>query len=308
MSLLKDILNTKPAQKVEAAVVEKPSLIKEFSSVQTALKNSDATDAGKSDVSDKAVQASDIGFNLMRNTINSSGNVTGSDVADYIERAEELNDEVDTVPFGLETDDGKIVKVYVNAEQADKFEEAMKNMLGLEDDIEEAINRLAGEFDIVDVVWPKSDEDVDGDGVVDDDADLEIDDTSNLEDEDDFGEDGYDVIAGGDTADPSTPVAEPASGKVTDKAEEDSEADADTDPEDDDATDDDTEEDEVEDDEESEDGDEESEDDPDKPKKKKKKKKKSEDSAAPAEPATAAESKIVKGSLLKEVNKTVNKS
>lgn len=133
------------------------SLLKEFSGQSTKtldLKKSDSSDAGKTDVTNK-VKADDIGFSLMRNTINSDGQVTGSDVADYLERAAELNDEVDTVPFGLETDDGDIVKVYVNAEQADKFEEAMKKLLGVEDDIEEAINKLALEFDIVDVVWPK---------------------------------------------------------------------------------------------------------------------------------------------------------
>lgn len=133
------------------------SPLKEFSGQSTKtldLKKSDSSDAGKTDVTNK-VKADDIGFSLMRNTINSDGQVTGSDVADYLERAAELNDEVDTVPFGLETDDGDIVKVYVNAEQADKFEEAMKKLLGVEDDIEEAINKLALEFDIVDVVWPK---------------------------------------------------------------------------------------------------------------------------------------------------------
>jgi hypothetical protein len=118
------------------------------------LKRSDASDAGSSDVVDKGAR-SDIAFSMMRNNINSDGEVTGSDVADYLERAAELNDEVDTVPFGIETDDGDIVKVYVNADQADKFEEEMKKLLGMEDDIEECINRLAQKFDIVDVVWPK---------------------------------------------------------------------------------------------------------------------------------------------------------
>lgn len=184
----------------------KESLIKELSVVnrptQSDLKKSDATDAGSSDVIDKARAGADVSFSLMRNTINSSGNASGSDVANYIERAEELNDEVDTVPFGLETDDGQIVKVYVNAEQADKFEEAMKNMLGLEDDIEEAINRLSTEFDIVDVVWPKSEEGEEQDP----DANLEIDDTSNLqldddpEDAADFADDNYDVVASMDDA------------------------------------------------------------------------------------------------------------
>lgn len=152
---------------------------------QASLKKSDATDAGKTDIENKAVSQNDVQFNLMRNIINTNGNVSGSDITNYIERAEELNDEVDTIPFGLETDDGQIVKVYVNVTQADKFEAAMKNMLGIEDDIEEAINRLTTEFDIVDVVWPITPED---------DEDLDIDDSSNFDNEDDDYDD-YDVIA-----------------------------------------------------------------------------------------------------------------
>lgn len=119
------------------------------------LKKSDGSDAGSTDITGK-IRPNDVSFSTMRNTINSDGEITGSAVADYLERAGELNDEVDTIPFGLETDDGDIVKVYVNVEQADAFEEKMKAMLGVEDDIEEAINKLAQEFDIVDVVWPKS--------------------------------------------------------------------------------------------------------------------------------------------------------
>lgn len=130
-------------------------LIQQLSELNAAdLKRSDGSDAGTSDVADKGAR-SDIAFSMMRNNINSDGNITGSDVADYLERAAELNDEVDTVPFGIELDDGDIVKVYVNVEQADKFEEEMKKMLGIEDDVEECINRLAQKFDIVDVVWPK---------------------------------------------------------------------------------------------------------------------------------------------------------
>jgi hypothetical protein len=140
------------------------SLLREFTGVPSGqapnLKNSDSSDAGKADVSGK-LKPNDVSFSLMRNTINSDGDVTGSNVADYLEKAHELNDEVETVPFGLETDDGDIVKVYVNAEEADKFEDAMKKLLGVEDDIEEAINKLAQDFDIIDVVWPK-DKDDDG--------------------------------------------------------------------------------------------------------------------------------------------------
>lgn len=263
MSLMKDVMTADP--KAVIPQEPKPGLIKELS-VQTALKKSDMSDAGSTDVVDKAGAASDISFNLMRNTINANGQVTGSDITDYIERAEELNDEVDTIPFGLETDDGQIVKVYVNAEQADKFEETMKNMLGLEDDIEEAINRLSTEFDIVDVVWPRQ-ENEEGEEV-DPDADLSIDDTSNLEDpedDNDFAEDEFDVIASADAKPESAPEDEEPEPEETDPDAEDEE-DPDADPDAD------------------EDDEDEDPDDPDKPKKKKKK-------AQPAEPSTAAESK-----------------
>ena len=151
------------------------------------LKTANATDAGSTDVSGK-IRPNDIGFSLMRNTINSDGEVSGSQVAKYLDRAAELNDEVDTVPFGLETDDGDIVKVYVNAEQADKFEEEMKKLLGVEDDIEEAINKLALEFDIVDVVWPK---DKSGDEA--DEGELNLNSTSNFDALDD--DDAMETIA-----------------------------------------------------------------------------------------------------------------
>jgi FAD/FMN-containing dehydrogenase len=149
------------------------------------LKKADASDAGTYDVVDKATK-DDVGFNLVRNTINSDGEITGSAVANYLERAAELNDEVDTVPFGLETDDGHIVKVYVNAEQAEKFEAEMKTMLGLEDDIEEVINQMAAKFDIVDVVWPEGTEAEGGEDDVE--LDLEFDPLTGEEDDDEMEE------------------------------------------------------------------------------------------------------------------------
>jgi hypothetical protein len=75
------------------------------------------------------------------------------DVINKLDRSVKF-DEVDTVTFGLETDDGKIVKVYVNAEQAETFEKALAVKLGEVDDIEEVLNELSKEFEIVDVEWP----------------------------------------------------------------------------------------------------------------------------------------------------------
>lgn len=206
MKLIKDIVEA------PGMLVKELSVASSAADLQSDLKTSSATDAGKRDVVDKATASGDISFSLMRNTINTGGEITGSEVAKYIDKAEELNDEVDTVPFGLETNDGKIVKVYVNHEHADAFEEEMKKLLGIEDDIEEAINRLAVKFDIVDVVWPVDDSDGEDDV---DDEDLEIDDESDLmldpEDDEDFADDNFDVVAsvGSNDDDPNTrPKAE----------------------------------------------------------------------------------------------------
>ena len=78
------------------------------------------------------------------------------DTIDKLDRSAKF-DEIDTVTFGLETDDGKIVKVYVNAEQATEFEKALSDMLGQKDDIEEILNELSKNFEIVDVEWPDAD-------------------------------------------------------------------------------------------------------------------------------------------------------
>ena len=164
------------------------SLLKEFAAygdTQANLKTSDGSDAGRNDISTKPV---DIKFNLMRNAMNSDAGVTGSDVNDYLERAHELNDEVETVGFAIEDANKKgIIKVYVNAQQAGEFEEEMSKLLGLDDDVEAAINELAQKFDIVDIVWPEAP--LDGsdnvDSVNDPDADLTIDsepDAFSLED------------------------------------------------------------------------------------------------------------------------------
>jgi len=130
------------------------SLLKEFASgdVQRNLKTSDGSDAGSNDTTSKPA---DVKFSLMRNMINNNGSVSGSDVNDYLERAHDLNDEVDTVGFAIETDTGDLIKVYVNAQQADQFEQECSKLLGLDDDSEAAINTLAQKFDIVDVVWPQ---------------------------------------------------------------------------------------------------------------------------------------------------------
>jgi hypothetical protein len=106
---------------------------------------------------DKTSNSNDISFNNARNRL-TGNNVNVLDITNYLNKAKEINDEVDTIAFGLELDDGKVVKVYVDAQQADNFEKALGDMLGKEDDIEEVINSMAQTFNIVDVVWPETNE------------------------------------------------------------------------------------------------------------------------------------------------------
>ena len=92
-----------------------------------------------------------------------------SDVLSKIDSAqqrENLND--DTVAFGLEDDEGNLVKVFVKTDQAEEFENTLASMLAgtLADngdpdgenveakEIAEIIYELKDKFDIVDVEWP----------------------------------------------------------------------------------------------------------------------------------------------------------
>jgi len=91
-----------------------------------------------------------------------------ADVISKLKDAEkQVDNEDDTVPFGMEDEEGNVVKVYVRAEQADEFESALASMLaGEEDDeddddkansaeIAEVLFKLKDNFDIVDVEWPQ---------------------------------------------------------------------------------------------------------------------------------------------------------
>jgi hypothetical protein len=138
------------------------------------------------DVDDSASAQSDVEFKQLRNNVNVGDNVSQMDVDRYLDKAHELNDEVDSVTFGLETDDGNIVKVWVNAQEADAFEASLAELLGQEDDVEEVINILADKFDIVDVEWPQEME-----PGAEEVGDAEFDDSSNDMDADDLGMDDF---------------------------------------------------------------------------------------------------------------------
>lgn len=81
-------------------------------------------------------------------------NVTPDKVVNQLDQTTKLDD-VETEAYGLETDDGQIVKVYINKADTDKFDEIMQRVLGETDSIEDAINLIAKEIDVVDVVWPE---------------------------------------------------------------------------------------------------------------------------------------------------------
>ena len=71
----------------------------------------------------------------------------------------------DTTAFGMEDDQGNLVKVYVKTDSADDFEQALASMLAGEDEnddeensaleIAEVLFKLKDKFEIVDVVWPE---------------------------------------------------------------------------------------------------------------------------------------------------------
>ena len=84
----------------------------------------------------------------------SNKELTHRDAVGIIQQAEDDAETEETVAFGLELDDGGIVKVYIKPDQADDFEKTMSDYLGQEDDVEKAINDLAEKFDIVSVEWP----------------------------------------------------------------------------------------------------------------------------------------------------------
>jgi len=88
-----------------------------------------------------------------------------SDVVSRIDAASKKADQNDdTTAFGLEDEDGNMVKVYVRNDQSEEFEKELSAMLAgeLEDDkegnnaleIAEVLFKLKDKFDIVDVEWP----------------------------------------------------------------------------------------------------------------------------------------------------------
>lgn len=85
----------------------------------------------------------------------------------------------DTTTFGLEDDDGKVIRVRVKTDQASEFEKALQAFMSdAEEDeelpeIAELLFKLKDQFDIVDVEWPEVEEDEEVDQSLEGDAGAE---------------------------------------------------------------------------------------------------------------------------------------
>ena len=100
-----------------------------------------------------------LGVDLDRNEFDASDVISKIDAA-----GKKADQDDDTTPFGLEDEDGNMVKVYVKNDQAEEFEKQLAVMLAGEDEddddenssleIAEVLFKLKDKFDIVDVEWP----------------------------------------------------------------------------------------------------------------------------------------------------------
>ena len=114
----------------------------------------------------------------------------------------------DTTTFGLEDDDGKVVRVRVKSDQAQEFEKALQAFMSdAEEDeelpeIAELLFKLKDQFDIVDVEWPEIEEDEEVDQSLDGGEPAASDEAGLGDAELDGGEGGVDDL-GAATAEPN---------------------------------------------------------------------------------------------------------
>lgn len=100
-----------------------------------------------------------LGVDLGKNQFDASDVVSKMDAAEKKMKANK-----DTTTFGMEDEEGNLVKVYVKTEQAEEFEQTLAALLaGADEDdndrnssveIAEVLYQLKDKFEIVDVEWP----------------------------------------------------------------------------------------------------------------------------------------------------------
>lgn len=124
------------------------------------LKIKEAFDALSEDLDPSAVDGSTSG----------SSKESAIDTSDTIARLKslenrELKDKRDVVVFGLEDDNGGIVRVSIKPEQAEEFEQALQQFINSKEsedevpEIAELLFNMRDHFDIIDVSWPEVQED-----------------------------------------------------------------------------------------------------------------------------------------------------
>lgn len=134
--------------------------------VITRTATSDGSIAGMNDVTTKA--GTDVSFKNNQIDVNSQNGVDAAEVQDYLEKAKDINDEVDCVGFAVELDDSRLVKLYVNEKDAQAFEEELSTNLGVDKEFDELLIDLSKKYDVVDVIWPDQQDGVMGQPVAPD--------------------------------------------------------------------------------------------------------------------------------------------
>ncbi len=115
----------------------------------------------------RLVQLTD-GYVILENigAHSNSTNFSSTDVISKLDAQEKKsNAGDDTTAFGMEDENGNLIKVYVRTDSAGDFEKALAAMLAGEDSDEDNINstkeiaevlfKLKDKFEIIDVVWPE---------------------------------------------------------------------------------------------------------------------------------------------------------
>ena len=180
MSLLKTINATLPVTEDTGAVTtgsiagargmlfgnpDAPSVIRRYTADMTADYNKKPSKKRKTKKTTVAAKPVSIA-SLMRVSENSDSPLDQTEIMSKLKSLEsrERVDPRDTEVFGIEDDDGGIVRVTVKSDQADEFDHALRSVLADAEDkdvieIPEILYKLKDHFDIVDVVWPRVQED-----------------------------------------------------------------------------------------------------------------------------------------------------
>lgn len=112
-------------------------------------------------------------------SINPDVSLSASDIRASLRAAEDSeNNYYNTVTYGIETETGDIVKIYIDAEDEnslDDFEKDLAAILGEEDNIEEILNILDDKYNIVDVDWPESESEESEEADVEDEEEEDLD-------------------------------------------------------------------------------------------------------------------------------------